>query len=119
MEEVRRGRKTSHWMWFVFPQLRGLGASSMAYTYGIENSAEAEAYLQYPVLGPRLVAICETLLQGKSRDAHAVFGSPDDLKLRSCVTLFARVPGAHPVFKQIVDAFFNGQMDAKTLNLLS
>lgn len=118
LAEIKRGRKQSHWMWFIFPQMKGLGISTMAQHYGIENLAEATTYLQHPVLGKRLVEICTALLQLPTADAHAVFGSPDDIKLRSCVTLFAAVPQSTAIFKQVLDKFFAGLRDNKTVQLL-
>jgi uncharacterized protein (DUF1810 family) len=118
LHEIKKGRKQSHWMWYIFPQLKGLGFSSTSNYYAIKNKAEAVAYLAHPVLGHRLVQICGDLLQLKSRDAHQIFGSPDDQKLRSSMTLFATVPNADPVFKNVLDAFFDGEKDQKTLTLL-
>ena len=90
LAELRRGHKTSHWMWFVFPQLASLGRSAMARHYGLVSLDEARAYAAHPLLGPRLVTCCKTLLALPQVDAHRVFGAPDDLKLRSCLTLFER-----------------------------
>jgi uncharacterized protein (DUF1810 family) len=118
LAEIKNGRKRSHWMWYIFPQIQGLGFSEMAKRYGIKNIDEAEAYMQHPVLGQRLIEICTELLQLKSNDAYAIFGSPDDLKLKSSMTLFASLPDAYPVFKSILDKFFNGESDSKTLHLI-
>ncbi|NVO31698.1 DUF1810 domain-containing protein [Hymenobacter lapidiphilus] len=118
LAEIRNGRKRSHWMWFIFPQLRGLGFSETARFYGITDAAEAAAYLAHPVLGPRLVEICEALLQLDSSDATRIFGSPDDLKLRSSMTLFGAAPGAPAVFGRVLERFYDGRPDAKTLALL-
>ena len=118
LTEVRGGRKRSHWMWFIFPQLAGLGHSSTAQYYAVADLDEAVAYLADPVLGPRLVEITTALLAVESRDAEAIFGYPDDLKLRSCMTLFAQVPGASSVFNQVLDEFFDGRPDQVTLRLL-
>jgi uncharacterized protein (DUF1810 family) len=118
LQEIKRGRKTSHWMWYVFPQLQGLGLSETARYYAIKDAAEAQAYLQHPVLGKRLVEISEVLLQLPGSDAYAIFGSPDDLKLRSSMTLFAALPGASPVFQQVLDKYYNGRKDEKTIALL-
>jgi len=118
LAEMRAGRKRSHWMWYIFPQIQGLGFSEMAHRYAIKDAAEAEAYLKHPVLGARLLEI-STALQGlASRNATAVMGSPDDLKLRSSMTLFAQVPGADPVFQAVLDKFFGGQADPQTLRRL-
>jgi uncharacterized protein (DUF1810 family) len=119
LAEVTAGRKRSHWMWYIFPQLRGLGYSEMAHRYGIEGAAEAAAYLAHPVLGARLLEITRALLALSGSNATAVMGSPDDLKLRSSMTLFTQVPGADAVFQAVLDKFFGGAPDAKTLQLLS
>jgi len=118
LAELARGRKQSHWMWFVFPQLQGLGRSAMAQRYGIRDLEEACAYLAHPVLGPRLVACCRRVLDHRGTAAEAVFGPIDAVKLRSCVTLFARVPGADPVFAQVLAAFFGGTPDPLTTERL-
>lgn len=118
LAEIRSGRKQSHWMWFVFPQMRGLGYSSMAQHYGIQSKEEAAAYLRHPVLGKRLQEISSVLLLLPSSDAHQIFGSPDDLKLRSCMTLFASVPNAPVVFEDVLQKFFGGKKDEATLRLL-
>ena len=118
LAEVKAGRKRSHWMWYIFPQIRGLGFSETARFYGIQDLAEATAYLQHPVLGSRLVAICEALLTLPGSNATSIMGSPDDLKLRSSMTLFAAVPGAGPVFQQVLTKFFGGGPDSKTQLLL-
>jgi uncharacterized protein (DUF1810 family) len=118
LAEVKNGRKRSHWMWYIFPQIQGLGFSEMAKRYGIKSLDEAEAYMQHPVLGQRLIEICTALLQLKSNDAYAIFGSPDDMKLKSSMTLFASLPDAYPVFQSILDKFFNGEPDSKTLHLI-
>lgn len=118
LTEVRAGRKRGHWMWYVFPQLRGLGFSETSRYYGIKDAAEATAYLRHPLLGHRLREITNALLQLTGGSAGSIFGSPDDLKLRSCLTLFAAVPGADPVFGAVLDKYFGGLPDAKTLQLL-
>jgi len=118
LEELARGRKRSHWMWFVFPQLRGLGASSMAQHYGISSLAEARAYLAHPVLGPRLRECCELMLAVPSRSAHEILGSPDDLKFRSCLSLFAQAAPQDPLFTRCLARFYDGQADERTLALL-
>jgi uncharacterized protein (DUF1810 family) len=118
LTEIRAGRKRSHWMWYIFPQVQGLGFSETSRFYGIKDLAEATAYLQHPVLGPRLVAICEALLALPGSNATSIMGSPDDLKLWSSMTLFAAVPGAEPVFQQVLAKFFGGGSDSKTQQLL-
>jgi uncharacterized protein (DUF1810 family) len=117
--ELKAGRKRSHWMWFVFPQMRGLGSSETARYYGIASRAEAAAYLADPTLGPRLVAACEALLAHEGATAREILGSPDDLKLRSCATLFSALPGAPPIFQRLLERYFDGVADARTLALLS
>lgn len=119
LAELRAGRKRSHWMWFIFPQLRGLGVSSTATFYGIGSLDEARAYLAHPVLGPRLVLCTETVLATKSRTLREIFGSPDDMKFRSCMTLFARASETNDdVFSQALDRFCEGRADERTLSLL-
>ena len=118
LSEIKSGRKRSHWMWYIFPQLEGLGRSSTSEFYGIKDLSEAEAYLHHPVLGSRIAEISNELLRLKTTNATAVFGSPDDLKLKSSMTLFANVPGAPPVFQQVLEKFFGGSQDKKTLELL-
>ena len=116
-DELRAGRKRSHWMWFVFPQLRGLGTSSMAERFGIASLAEARAYLAHPVLGPRLRECCSLMLEVPGRSANAILGSPDDLKFRSCVTLFSLAQPQEPLFRACLDRFYGGEPDPRTLAL--
>lgn len=118
LAEIGAGRKRSHWMWFVFPQLDGLGSSPMARRFAIKTLAEAEAYLRHPVLGPRLLECVTAVLGLEGKTAHEIFGSPDDWKLRSCVTLFARVSSAGSPFERALDAYFAGQPDERMLELL-
>ncbi|MCC8423711.1 DUF1810 domain-containing protein [Mucilaginibacter sp. UR6-11] len=118
LNEIKNGRKRSHWMWYIFPQLQGLGHSDTAKYYAIKDIDEAEAYIKDSVLGQRLIEICTELLKLQSDDAYEIFGSPDDLKLKSSMTLFASLPDAYPVFQSVLQKFFNGQPDEKTLHLL-
>jgi uncharacterized protein (DUF1810 family) len=118
LAEVRGGRKRSHWMWYIFPQIAGLGFSETSRRYAIKSRAEAEAYLRHPVLGPRLVEICEAVLGVEGRSATEIFGSPDDLKLKSCATLFAAVSPPGSVFEQVLQKYFRGERDDQTLRLL-
>jgi uncharacterized protein (DUF1810 family) len=118
LAELESGRKRSHWMWYLFPQCHGLGSSPTAAHYAIRSLAEAEAYLRHPVLGPRLVECAEALLAIEGRSAHEIFGSPDDLKLKSSATLFALVSPAGSVFGQLLDRYFAGAHDDRTLRLL-
>lgn len=115
LSEIRNGCKRTHWMWYIFPQLRGLGMSDMANTYGIENLEEARAYLAHPVLGPRLIEITKALLLLEESNPNRVMGTPDDMKLRSCMTLFEQADGGNPVFGAVLDKFFGGHRDARTL----
>ena len=118
LSEVGNGRKVSHWMWFIFPQLKGLGSSSTALFYGIDGLVEATAYFNHPVLGKRLVEISETLLKIKGRSANSIFGTPDDLKLKSSMTLFSKVENADPVFKKVLRQYFDGKEDLRTVQML-
>lgn len=118
LSEIRSGRKMSHWMWFMFPQIEGLGFSPTSRRYSIRGTGEAEAYLSHPVLGPRLRECAEAALQVEGRTAHEIFGSPDDLKLRSCATLFAAVSPPGSVFERLLDRYFEGRRDPKTVERL-
>jgi uncharacterized protein (DUF1810 family) len=117
VDELRAGHKRSHWMWFVFPQLRGLGTSSMAQLFGIGSLAEAQAYLAHPVLGARLRECCTLILQVPQRSAREILGSPDDLKFRSCLTLFWLAEPQEPLFRACLDRFYRGEPDPRTLAL--
>ena len=116
--ELAAGRKTTHWMWFIFPQLKGLGRSATARFYGIASKDEALAYWQHPVLGPRLKQCAELVLNTSGKTAHEIFGTPDDLKLQSCMTLFADVAAGEPVFARVLERYYQGQRDEKTVALL-
>jgi uncharacterized protein (DUF1810 family) len=118
LAEIKSGRKRSHWMWYIFPQFNGLGFSSTSRLYSIKSRAEAEAYLSHPVLGPRLVECVEAALAVEGRSAFDIFGTPDDLKLKSCATLFACVSPPGSVFERLLDKYFQGERDDKTLRLL-
>jgi uncharacterized protein (DUF1810 family) len=118
LAEIRNGRKRSHWMWYVFPQIAGLGFSEASRRYAIRSAAEARAYLAHPLLGPRLIECFEAALGVEGRTAHEIFGSPDDLKFRSCATLFAGVAPPGSVFQQALDKYFDGEGDPRTLELL-
>jgi uncharacterized protein (DUF1810 family) len=115
LRELRGGYKRGHWMWFIFPQIEGLGHSDIARWFAIQSLEEAAAYLAHPVLGARLIECCEALLRHPDRSARAMLGTPDDLKLCSCVTLFDQVRPRQPVFQQILETFFLGRPDPRTL----
>jgi uncharacterized protein (DUF1810 family) len=120
LEELQAGRKRTHWMWFIFPQLRGLGQSATARFYGIGSLDEARAYYAHPLLGPRLARSTHTVLESSARSLHDIFGSPDDVKFRSSMTLFeAAVPEAMPVFAQAIDRWCAGERDPRTLQLIA
>jgi uncharacterized protein (DUF1810 family) len=119
LSELRAGRKYSHWMWFVFPQIRGLGISSTAQFYGIADLAEARAYLAHPVLGLRLVECCEAMLSHARGTATEILGTPDDLKLRSSATLFATVSPPGSVFERVLARYYDGNGDRRTLDFIS
>jgi uncharacterized protein (DUF1810 family) len=117
--ELAAGHKRSHWMWFVFPQLRGLGHSSMAQHYGIGSLAEARAYLAHPVLGRRLLEWTALVNRVAGRSANAIFGSPDDLKFRSSMTLFGAARPAETAFREALEKYFGGDGDRMTIDLLA
>ena len=117
LAELRAGRKRTHWMWFIFPQLRGLGRSAMAERYGITSGTEAREYLIHPVLGPRLKDCVEAIMPLRDRTLHEILGSPDDLKFRSSMTLFA-VAGREDIFQAALDRWCGGVSDPATLSLL-
>jgi uncharacterized protein (DUF1810 family) len=119
LAELRAGRKRSHWMWFVFPQIIGLGRSPMAQRYAIRHTDEARAYVDHPVLGSRLNECCELLLTHAGRSAEDIFGSIDAMKLRSSMTLFEAAAPQLRTFRQVLDAFFAGDADSATLAILS
>ena len=117
--EISQGRKRSHWIWYIFPQIQGLGFSETSKFYAIKNIDEAAEYLKHPVLGERLIRICHALMKNPGNDANKIFGSPDDMKLKSSMTLFAALPGTDPVFQTVLDKFFNGTRDSKTIEILA
>jgi uncharacterized protein (DUF1810 family) len=119
LSEIQAGRKQSHWMWYIFPQYAGLGHSSTSIHYAIKSVAEAKAYLSHPVLGPRLLECAEAVVRVEGRSAHQIFGSPDDMKLNSCATLFAHVSPPGSVFEQLLAKYFEGAPDGQTLHLLN
>ena len=119
LTELKNGHKQSHWMWYIFPQLDGLGHSATAKYYALKNLAEATAYLQHPVLGQRLIDCCHALLTVQNKTISSILVFPDDSKLHSSATLFAQLPHTNPVFQQILDQYYAGKPDAKTLQLLN
>ena len=118
LQEIRNGRKRSHWIWYIFPQVQGLGMSSTAQFYGIKDLEEAKDYMEHPVLGPRLIEISEALLGLESSNPGAVMGFPDDLKLCSSMTLFERAAPEEKVFSKVLEKFYGGRRDELTLRIL-
>jgi uncharacterized protein (DUF1810 family) len=119
LTELKAGKKQSHWMWYIFPQIQGLGYTEISRKYGIEDLDEATEYLRHRILGPRLILLSHILLGLENGDAHKIFGSPDDLKLKSCMTLFSQTQYADPVFELVLEKFFNGLKDHITLRILN
>ena len=117
--EIKAGYKVSHWMWYIFPQIKGLGRSEIAKYYAIKNLGEAKAYLAEPVLAKHMQQICEALLENENSNAEEVMGWPDDLKLRSSMTLFKEVDPENAIYQKVLDKFFDGEADEKTLELLN
>ncbi|GAP71830.1 hypothetical protein SAMD00024442_19_35 [Candidatus Symbiothrix dinenymphae] len=117
-EELAAGEKESHWMWFIFPQIDGLGYSATAQYYAIKSLDEAKAYLQHPILGSRLLECCQLLLGLQDKTAEQIFGFPDVLKLKSSMTLFLEASD-NPVFQQVLDKYYNGEKDDATLKILA
>lgn len=118
LAEIKAGRKLSHWMWYIFPQITGLGFSSTSRFYAIKDRSEAEEYLEHPVLGSHLIEISNALLEIEDKTANEIFGSPDDMKLKSSMTLFGALDDTDPVFQQVLDKYYDGAKDQKTLELL-
>ena len=117
LKEIRQGEKRSHWMWYIFPQIKGLGFSPTAQYYAIQNKEEAEQYLKHPILSKRLLEISEVLLRCEEDNASKIFGYPDDMKLKSSMTLFALVSD-QSIFKEVLMKFFDGEMDGRTVQLV-
>ncbi len=118
LSEIKNGKKQSHWMWYIFPQIQGLGLSETSKFYAIKNIHEAEEFLNHPILGSRLIDICNELLNLETGDAYKIFGSPDDMKLFSSMTLFSSLPRTKPVFQKVLNKFFDGKKDEKTLVII-
>jgi uncharacterized protein (DUF1810 family) len=119
LSEIKNGKKETHWMWYIFPQIKGLGASETSKYYAIKDLEEATAYLEHPILGKHLIEITEEVLKLNGKTATQIFGTPDDMKLRSCMTLFANVNNADPVFQKVLDNYFNGLPDDRTIQLIN
>lgn len=118
LAEIKGGQKISHWMWFIFPQIKGLGSSEMARRFAINDLEEASAYLEHPVLGKHLREISNELLKLEGMTAIQIFGSPDDKKLRSCMTLFSQVENPDPLFQEVLEKYYGGLPDKATLDIL-
>ncbi|MBE8723439.1 DUF1810 domain-containing protein [Flavobacterium hungaricum] len=118
LREIRQGSKQTHWMWFIFPQLRGLGYTDYNIFYGIENLQEASLYLNHPILGKRLVEITQAMLEIENKTALEILGRADERKLKSCVTLFGLLPATPECFRQVLEKYYNGVKDEKTLQIL-
>ena len=119
LKQIQNGKKTSHWMWYMFPQLRGLGTSAMAHLYGISGLGEAKAYLAHPVLSGRLYELCGELLKHKDKTALEIFGDIDEMKLKSSMTLFALTSEDYTIFDEVLENFFGGEMDEVTAKLIN
>lgn len=118
LAEIRRGRKQSHWMWYIFPQIAGLGFSETARFYAIKDKTEAENYLAHPTLGKRLIEISSALMEIEGKTANQIFGNPDDMKLKSSMTLFGALDAANPLFQKVLDKYFGGAKDLRTIEIL-
>lgn len=118
LHEIKNGKKRTHWIWYIFPQLRGLGRTQTAFAYGINGLEEAKAYLGHPILATRLKEITEALLAHKGKDIYDIMGDIDDMKLHSSMTLFALISEEGSVFHQVLDCFYDGEIDEYTLKLI-
>lgn len=119
LSEIKNGKKQTHWMWYIFPQIAGLGFSDYNVLYAIKNIEEATQYLQHPVLGNRLIDITTELIEIQGKTANEIFGKPDDRKLKSCMTLFSKIEGSNPIFKAVLDKYYDGSLDERTMQLLN
>ena len=119
LTEIKKGKKQGHWMWYIFPQIAGLGFSEYNVFYALKNIEEATQYLQHPVLGKRLIEISKAVLEINGKTANEIFGKPDDRKLKSCMTLFAQIKNTEPIFQKVLDKYYQGIKDEKTLQLLN
>lgn len=118
LREMQNGKKESHWIWYVFPQIRGLGSSHMSQKYALSGLEEARAYLAHPVLEPQLLECCQAALEIPTNDPREVFGFPDDVKFCSCLTLFALAEPSRPIFEELLDKFYDGKKDPRTIRIL-
>ncbi|TDW46674.1 uncharacterized protein (DUF1810 family) [Flavobacterium sp. 270] len=118
LREIKNGKKLSHWMWFVFPQIRGLGFTDYNVYYGIKDLNEAGYYLNDPILGKRLIEISQAVLSQEGKTAKEIFGKPDERKLKSCMTLFTQIQNTNPVFQKVLEKYYNGSIDDKTIEIL-
>ncbi|MBK0369842.1 DUF1810 domain-containing protein [Flavobacterium agrisoli] len=118
LEEIQNGQKQSHWMWFIFPQIAGLGFTDYNIFYAIKNIKDAQAYYNHPILGKRLIEISEAILQVQNKTALEILGKPDSRKLKSCMTLFLQLPNAAPIFQKVLDKYYNAAQDEKTIEIL-
>lgn len=118
LREIKNGMKESHWMWFVFPQIRGLGFTEYNVYFGLKDLDEAREYLEHPILGKRLVEISQAALGQKGKTAMEIFGRPDERKLKSCMTLFSQIQNADPVFNKVLEKYYSGEKDEKTISIL-
>ncbi|MEO6176699.1 MAG: DUF1810 domain-containing protein [Flavobacterium circumlabens] len=119
LTELKRGKKETHWMWFIFPQIKGLGRSEMSVLYSIDNLQQSEEFLSHPVLGKHLIEVSKVLLDFKMKSAEAILGDLDARKLHSCMTLFTLTNNTDPVFQEVLDAFFSGKFDMLTLSIIN
>ena len=119
LKEIKNGKKISHWMWYVFPQIKGLGKSDTAKWYAIKDLQEAKDYLNNKILSNRLEQVCKALLDLDCNDVYKIFGSPDDMKLKSSMTLFEIAAPENKIFKRVLDKYFNGERDQKTIEIIS
>lgn len=119
LTELKRGKKETHWMWFIFPQIKGLGKSEMSRLYSIDDLQQSEEFLLHPVLGKHLIEVSKVLLDFKMKSAEAILGDLDARKLQSCMTLFSLTNNTHPVFQEVLDAFFSGKFDLLTLSIIN
>lgn len=118
LSEIQQGKKQSHWMWFIFPQIAGLGFTDYNIFYAIKDVKEAMAYLQHPILGQRLIEISKEVLSIKNKTALEIMGKPDTRKLKSCMTLFSILPNTHPVFKTVLEKLYLGEVDTRTIEII-